>query len=46
MTNAEFREELEDRAARYAVEGFRYLRDLPYDVSTRQERKFNWCQLS
>ena len=33
MTNAEFREVLEDRTAKYAVEVFKYLRDLPYDVS-------------
>ena len=35
MTNAEFREMLEDRTAKYAVEVFKYLRDLPYDVSTK-----------
>lgn len=35
MTNAEFREVLEDRTASYAVEVFKYLRELPYDVSTK-----------
>ena len=35
MTNAEFRETLEDRTAKHAVEVFRYLRDLPYDVSIK-----------
>ena len=35
MTNAEFREVLEDRTAKYAVEVFKYLRELPYDVSTK-----------
>ena len=35
MTNAEFKETLEDRTAQYAVEVFRYLRDLPYDVSIK-----------
>ena len=34
MTNAEFRESLEERTTKYAVEVFKYLRDLPYDVST------------
>lgn len=35
VTNAEFREVLEDRTAKYAVEVFKYLRELPYDVSTK-----------
>ena len=35
MTNAGFREVLEDRTAKYAVEVFKYLRELPYDVSTK-----------
>lgn len=35
MTNAEFREVLEDRTAKYTVEVFKYLRELPYDVSTK-----------
>ena len=35
MTNAEFREVLEDRTAKYAVEVFKYLRELPYDASTK-----------
>ena len=35
MTNAEFREVLGDRTAKYAVEVFKYLRDLPYDASTK-----------
>ena len=35
MTNREFREQLEDRTARYAVEVFKYLRELPHDVSTK-----------
>ena len=35
MTNAEFREALEDRTAKYAVDVFKYLRGLPYDVSTK-----------
>ena len=35
MTNAEFREQLEDRTTQYAVEVFRYLRELPHDVSTK-----------
>ena len=35
MTNREFREGLEDRTARYAVEVFKYLRELPYDVSIK-----------
>ena len=35
MTNREFREQLEERTARYAVEVFKYLRELPYDVSTK-----------
>ena len=35
MTNREFRELLEERTARYAVEVFKYLRELPYDVSTK-----------
>ena len=35
MTNAEFREVLEDRTAKYAVEVFKYLRELPYDVSIK-----------
>ena len=35
LTNREFREGLEDRTARYAVEVFKYLRELPYDVSIK-----------
>ena len=35
VTNREFRESLEERTARYAVEVFKYLRELPYDVSTK-----------
>ena len=35
MTNAEFKEVLEDRTAKYAVEVFKYLRELPYDVSIK-----------
>ena len=35
MTNREFREQLEERTARYAVEVFKYLRELPHDVSTK-----------
>ena len=35
VTNAEFRAVLEDRTAKYAVEVFKYLRELPYDVSTK-----------
>ena len=35
MTNAEFRESLEERTAKYAVDVFKCLRDLPYDVSTK-----------
>ena len=35
LTNREFREGLEDRTARYAVEVFKYLRELPFDVSTK-----------
>ena len=35
MTNAEFREVLEDRTAKYTVEVFKCLRELPYDVSTK-----------
>ena len=35
MTNAEFREVLEERTAQYAVEVFKYLRELPYDVSIK-----------
>ena len=33
--NAEFREVLEERTAQYAVEVFKYLRELPYDVSIK-----------
>lgn len=35
MTNRDFRESLEERTARYAVEVFKYLRELPYDVSVK-----------
>ena len=35
MTNREFREALEDRTARYAVEVFKYLRELSYDVAIK-----------
>lgn len=35
MSNYEFREWLEKRTAKYAVEVFRYLRELPHDVSTK-----------
>ena len=35
MTNREFREQLEDRTAKYAVEMFKFLRALPYDVAVK-----------
>ena len=35
MTNREFREQLEERTAKYAVDVFKFLRTLPYDVSTK-----------
>ena len=35
MTNREFRDTLEDRTARYAVNVFKFLRELPYDVSVK-----------
>ena len=35
VTNREFREALEDRTARCAVEVFKYLRELQYDVSIK-----------
>jgi four helix bundle protein len=35
MTNREFREVLEDRTARYAVDVFKFLRSLPYDISVK-----------
>ena len=35
MTNREFREQLEDRTAKYAVDVFKFLRGLPYDVSVK-----------
>ena len=35
MTNSEFKKVLEERTARYAVEVFKYLRELPYDVSIK-----------
>lgn len=35
MTNRDFRESLEERTARYAVEVFKYLCELPYDVSIK-----------
>ena len=35
VTNREFREVLEDRTARYAVDVFKFLRSLPYDVSVK-----------
>ena len=35
MTNREFREQLEERTAKYAVEVFKFLKTLPYDVSTK-----------
>ena len=35
MTNAEFREVLEGRVTKYAVEVFRLFRELPYDVSVK-----------
>lgn len=35
MTNSEFREQLEARTTRFAVAVFRFLRDLPYDVSPK-----------
>ena len=35
MTNAEFREVLEKRTTKFAVDVFRLLRKLPYDVSTK-----------
>ena len=53
VTNREFRESLEERTARYAVEVFKYLRELPYDVSTKviaysawQECEFDRGELS
>ena len=51
VTNAEFREALEDSTAKYAVEVFKYLRELPYDVSTKViahqlgKSQFDRCQL-
>ena len=35
MTNAEFREFLEKRTTKFAVDVFKLLRKLPYDVSTK-----------
>ena len=35
MTNRAFREQLEERTTRYAVGVFKFLRELPYDVSTK-----------
>lgn len=35
MTNAEFREVMEERTTRFAVDVLRFLRTLPYDVSTK-----------
>ena len=35
MTNREFREQLEDRTTQYAVAVFKYLQELPHDVSTK-----------
>lgn len=35
MTNAEFRAILEERTAKFAVDVFKMLRKLPYDVATR-----------
>ena len=35
MTNRGFREVLEDRTARYAVDVFKFLRSLPYDFSVK-----------
>ena len=35
MTNAEFRDWLEKRTTSFAVEVFKFLRTLPYDVSTK-----------
>ena len=35
MTNRDFREQLEERTAKYAVDVFKFLRTLPYDVSTK-----------
>lgn len=41
MTNAEFRDWLEKRTTSFAIEVFKFLRTLPYDVST----KIISCQL-
>ena len=35
MTNAEFREVMEERTARFAVDVFKFLRALPYDVAVK-----------
>ena len=35
MTNAEFREMMENRTAKYAVDVFRFLRELPFDVAVK-----------
>ena len=35
MTNAEFRESLEGRTTSFAVDVFKFLRHLPYDVSVK-----------
>ena len=35
MTNRDFREQLEERTAKYAVDVFKFLRTLPHDVSTK-----------
>lgn len=35
MTNAEFREVLEERTTKFAIEVFKLLKDLPYDVPTK-----------
>ena len=35
MTNRDFREQLEERTAKYAVDVFKFLRTLPYDASTK-----------
>ena len=35
MTNAEFRDWLEDRMTKFAIGVFKFLRELPFDVSTK-----------
>ena len=35
MTNSEFREVMEGRTAKYAIDVFRFLRTLPYEVTVK-----------